>query len=148
MENFSPQGKDHKWGVLVVVIFSSFMAILDNNIVNVALPKIMANFGANVEQIEWVVTGYMIAFAISMPLTTWLREVFGLKKVFIASLALFCFGSALCGMAWDKDSLIAFRVIQALGGGALMPTGLTLVSEAFPPQERGSPWESGLSEPW
>ncbi len=137
MENFSPQGKDHKWGVLVVVIFSSFMAILDNNIVNVALPKIMANFGANVEQIEWVVTGYMIAFAISMPLTTWLREVFGLKKVFIASLALFCFGSALCGMAWDKDSLIAFRVIQALGGGALMPTGLTLVSEAFPPQERG-----------
>ena len=113
------------------------MAILDNTIVNVALPKIMANFGANVEQIEWVVTGYMIAFAISMPLTTWLREVFGLKKVFIASLALFCFGSALCGMAWDKDSLIAFRVIQALGGGALMPTGLTLVSEAFPPQERG-----------
>jgi len=137
LESFSPQGKDHKWGVLVVVIFSSFMAILDNNIVNVALPKIMANFGANVEQIEWVVTGYMIAFAISMPLTTWLGEVFGLKKVFIASLGLFCFGSALCGMAWDKDSLIAFRVIQALGGGALMPTGLTLVSEAFPPQERG-----------
>jgi len=137
LESFTPEGKDHKWGVLVVVIIGSFMAILDNNIVNVALPKIMANFGATVEQIEWVVTGYMIAFAISMPVTTWLREVFGLKKVFIASLAIFCFGSALCGMAWDKDSLIAFRVIQALGGGALMPTGLTLVSEAFPPQERG-----------
>jgi len=113
------------------------MAILDNNIVNVALPKIMANFGATVEQIEWVITGYMIAFAISMPATTWLREVFGLKKVFIASLLLFCLGSALCGMAWDKDSLIAFRVIQALGGGAMMPTGLTMISEAFPPQERG-----------
>jgi DHA2 family multidrug resistance protein len=137
LNNFTSQGKDHKWGVLVVVIFGSFMAILDNNIVNVALPYIMANFGATVDQIEWVVTGYMIAFAISMPVTTWLREVFGLKKVFIACLALFCFGSALCGMAWDKDSLIAFRVIQALGGGALMPTGLTLISEAFPPQERG-----------
>ena len=137
MNNFSPQGKDHKWGVLSVVIIGSFMAILDNNIVNVALPKIMANFGATVDQIEWVVTGYMIAFAISMPATTWLREVFGLKKVFIASLVLFCFGSALCGVAWDKDSLIAFRVLQALGGGAMMPTGLTLVSEAFPPQERG-----------
>jgi DHA2 family multidrug resistance protein len=137
LNNFSQQGKDHKWGVLVVVIFNSFMAILDNNIVNVALPKIMANFGATVDQIEWVITGYMIAFAISMPVTTWLREVFGLKKVFIASLVLFCLGSALCGMAWDKDSLIAFRVIQALGGGAMMPTGLTMISEAFPPQERG-----------
>ncbi len=113
------------------------MAILDNTIVNVALPKIMANFGATVDQIEWVITGYMISFAISMPATTWLREVFGLKRVFIASLVLFCFGSALCGVAWDKDSLIIFRVIQALGGGAMMPTGLTLVSETFPPQERG-----------
>jgi DHA2 family multidrug resistance protein len=113
------------------------MAILDANIINVALPKMMANFGATVDQIEWVITGYMIAFAISMPATSWLREVFGLKNVFIASLALFCFGSALCGMAWDKDSIIAFRVLQAVGGGAMMPTGLTLISEVFPPQERG-----------
>jgi len=113
------------------------MAILDSTIVNVATPKIMANFGATVDQIEWVITGYMIAFAICMPATTWLREVFGLKKVFIASLILFCIGSALCGMAWEKDSLIVFRVIQALGGGAMMPTGLTMISEAFPPQERG-----------
>jgi len=137
LNSFSPQSENHKWGVLGVVILGSFMAILDNNIVNVALPKIMATFGATVDQIEWVITGYMIAFAISMPATSWLREVFGLKKVFIASLVLFCFGSALCGMAWNKDSLIGFRVLQAIGGGALMPTGLTLASEAFPPQERG-----------
>ena len=71
-----------------MVVLGSFMAILDNNIVNVALPKIMATFGATVDQIEWVVTGYMIAFAISMPATSWLREVFSLKKVFIASLFL------------------------------------------------------------
>ena len=113
------------------------MAILNNNIVNVALPKIMANFGSTVDQIEWVVTGYMIAFAISMPATSWLREVFGLKRLFIASLIFFCFGSVLCGMAWSKDSLIAFRILQALGAGSSMPTGLTLVAEAFPPQERG-----------
>ena len=137
MDTLPLQGENHKWGVLAVVVLGSFMAILDNNIVNVALPKIMANFGATVDQIEWVVTGYMIAFAISMPATSWLREVSSLKKVFIASLALFCFGSALCGMAWDKDSLVAFRVVQALGGGSLMPTGLTLISEVFPPQERG-----------
>ena len=137
MNQFDSQGKDHKWGVLGVVILGSFMAILDNNIVNVGLPKMMANFGATVDQIEWVVTAYMIAFAISMPLTNWLKELFGLKNLFIFSLAFFCLGSALCGIAWDKDSLIAFRIFQALGGGALMPTGLTLVSDAFPPQERG-----------
>jgi len=113
------------------------MAILDNNIVNVALPKIMANFGTTVDQIEWVVTGYMIAFAISMPVTSWLQRRYGLRKVFMASLGLFCFGSVLCGLSWDKDSIIAFRVIQACGGGAMMPTGLTLVSNSFPPQERG-----------
>ncbi len=137
MNQFSAEGKDHKWGVLGVVILGSFMAILDNNIVNVALPKMMANFGATVDQIEWVVTGYMIAFAISMPTTNWMKDLVGLKKLFIFSLAFFCLGSALCGMAWDKDSMIAFRVLQAFGGGAMMPTGLTLVSEAFPPQERG-----------
>jgi MFS transporter, DHA2 family, multidrug resistance protein len=137
MNNFTAAGSRHKWGVLGVVILGSFMAILDNNIVNVALPKMMANFGATVDQIEWVVTGYMIAFAISMPATNWLKEAVGLKNVFIFSLLFFCLGSALCGMAWDKDSLILFRIFQALGGGALMPTGLTLVSEAFPPEERG-----------
>jgi DHA2 family multidrug resistance protein len=137
MNQFSSQGKDHKWGVLGVVVLGSFMAILDNNIVNVALPKMMATFGATVDQIEWVVTGYMIAFAISMPTTNWLKEIIGLKKLFIFSLLFFCLGSALCGIAWDKDSLIIFRIFQALGGGAMMPTGLTLVSEAFPPEERG-----------
>ncbi|MGD0919762.1 MAG: DHA2 family efflux MFS transporter permease subunit [Thermodesulfobacteriota bacterium] len=148
MERQPPQEtQQRKWSILIVVILSSFMAILDNNIVNVALPKIMANFGARVDQIEWVVTGFMIAFAISMPATSWLREVLGLKKVFMASLVLFCLGSALCGAAWGKDSLIAFRIIQAIGGGAMMPTGLTLISETFPPHERGTAmgvWSIGL----
>lgn len=127
----------NKWAILTVVILGSFMPILDNNIVNVALPKIMATFGATVDQIEWVVTGYMIAFAIIMPATSWLQEFLGLKKVFLGSLALFCLGSAFCGLAWSKDSLIFFRILQALGGGALMPSGLTLVSFAFLPKERG-----------
>ncbi len=148
MENHLFQ-KSHqrKWSVLIVVILSSFMAILDNTIVNVALPKIMANFGTTVDQIEWVVTGFMIAFAISMPATSWLREVMGLKKVFMGSLVLFVLGSALCGAAWGKDSLIIFRILQAIGGGAMMPTGLTLVSETFPPQERGTAmgvWSIGM----
>lgn len=137
INNSLSKNADPKWSILAVVILGSFMAILDTNIVNVALPKIMATFGTTVEQVEWVVTGYMIAFAIIMPTTNWLRAVLGLKNIFIFSLILFCIGSALCGLAWDNDSLIVFRIIQALGGGALMPVGFTLVSEAFPPQERG-----------
>ena len=89
MNRFSPQSEDHKWGVLIVVIIGSFMAILDNSIVNVALPRIMATFGAAVDQIEWVVTAYMIAFAISMPTTSWFQKRFGLKEVFMASLVIF-----------------------------------------------------------
>ena len=137
MDNFLRQIHNNKWGVLIVANLGNFMAMLNNNIVNVALPKIMANFGSTVDQIGWVITGYMIAFAISMPATSWLREVFGLKKLFIASLTFFCFGSVLCGMAWNKDVLVAFRVLQALGAGSSIPTGLTLVAEAFPPRERG-----------
>jgi DHA2 family multidrug resistance protein len=148
MEYQLPQeDQQRKWSILIVIILSSFMAILDNTIVNVALPKIMTNFGTTVDQIEWVVTGFMIAFAISMPATSWLREVFGLKKVFMASLVMFSLGSALCGAAWGKDSLIVFRIVQAIGGGAMMPTGLTLISETFPPHERGTAmgiWSIGL----
>jgi DHA2 family multidrug resistance protein len=137
MDGAGSNQKASKWSVLSVVILGTFMAILDSNIVNVALPRMMANFSATVDQIEWVVTAYMIAFAISMPATGWLQSRFGIKVVFIASLVLFVFGSVLCGMAWDKDSMIVFRVVQAVGGGAMLPTGITLVSEAFPPEERG-----------
>ena len=100
-----------------VVILGSFMAILDTNIVNVALPKIMATFGTTVEQMEWVVTGYMIAFAIIHADHELAARRLRAEKDLYLSLVIFCFGSALCGMAWDNDSLIFFRIIQALGGG-------------------------------
>jgi len=137
LKNFFRRINGNKWAVLSVAVLGNFMALLNNNIVKVALPKMIANFGSTVDQIAWVVTGYMIAFGISIPVASWLREVFGLKKLFIASLTFFCLGSVLCGMAWSKDSLVVFRVLQALGGGASVPTGLTLVAEAFPPQGRG-----------
>jgi EmrB/QacA subfamily drug resistance transporter len=127
----------YKWEILALAIFGSFMAILDSSIVNVALPHLMVTFSANLEQIEWVSTGYMLAFAILMPATTWLRDAIGLRNAFALALLVFTGGSALCGLAWDLDSLIFFRVIQAVGGGALMPTGLTMVSEVFPPSQRG-----------
>lgn len=127
----------YKWLVLLIVIFGSFMAILDSSIVNVALPHLMVTFSSNLVEIEWVVTGYMLAFAIFMPVTVWLRDALGLKNAFILALLFFILGSALCGMSWSRESLIFFRIIQAIGGGALMPTGLTMITEVFPPEERG-----------
>jgi DHA2 family multidrug resistance protein len=113
------------------------MATLDSSIVNVSVPVIMSNFGVNIDDIEWIMTGYMLAFATFMPLTGWVRERIGYKKTYIAALFLFTLGSVLCGFAWNLPSLIFARVIQAFGGGALTPTGMSMVMEVFPPKERG-----------
>ncbi|PIS31712.1 hypothetical protein COT42_00360 [Candidatus Saganbacteria bacterium CG08_land_8_20_14_0_20_45_16] len=130
-------GLDYKWQVMIVVMIGMVMALLDVSIVNISIPTIMADFGANVTDIEWVVTAYMLTFAVLMPLTAWLRERIGHKILYSMSLILFTVGSLLCGMAWDIPSLIVARVIQALGGGAMTPTGMAMIAETFGPRERG-----------
>ncbi len=130
-------GIPYKWEVLGVVMIGTLMAALDQSIVNVSLPDIMADFGSPVTDIEWVVTGYMLAFATLMPLTAWLREHIGYKRLFVISLFVFTLGSLLCAMAWNLPSLVAARVIQALGGGAITPTGMAMIAEVFEPAERG-----------
>lgn len=127
----------YKWTVMAIVMLGTFMSILDSSIVNVAVPHIMAGFGVNLDEAKWIVTGYMLGYAVLMPITGWTREVAGLKRTFVWALVVFTVGSALCGMAWSNDSLIAARIIQAVGGGAIMPTGMTLITEVFEPQERG-----------
>ncbi len=128
---------NYKWIVLTIVMIGMIMAMLDLSIVNVSIPKIMADFGSNVADIEWVVTAYMLAFAVLMPLTAWFRDRVGHKFLFTVSLLVFTVGSLLCGMAWNIPSLIAARVIQALGGGAMNPTGMAMIAEAFEAKERG-----------
>jgi EmrB/QacA subfamily drug resistance transporter len=128
---------DYKWWVLGIVMIGTLMGALDSSIVNVSIPRIMADFGSSVDDIEWVVTGYMLAFSTLMPLTTWMRDRVGHKSLFIASLFVFTLGSLLCGMAWNLPSLIVARVIQALGGGAITPTGMAMIAEVFPQNERG-----------
>ena len=113
---------NYQWWVMAIVMIGTMMAALDMSIVNVSIPAIMADFGSNVDDIEWVVTGYMIAFATLTPLTAWLRDRIGYRILFITSLFVFTFGSVLCGAAWDVPSLVTARVIQALGGGAISPT--------------------------
>jgi EmrB/QacA subfamily drug resistance transporter len=131
------QDSRYRWEVLVVVMVGTLMAALDSSIVNISLPDIMADFGATLDSIEWVVTGYMLAYAVFIPLASWARERLGSRKLYIYSLVLFTVGSLLCGLAWDLPSLIVARVLQAFGGGFITPTGMAMVSEVFPPKERG-----------
>jgi EmrB/QacA subfamily drug resistance transporter len=120
------------WSVVVVIVIGTFMAILDSSIVNVALPKMMAVFGANTDTIAWVVTAYMLTLGVIMPLSGFLGDTFGYKRCYFTALALFVTGSFLCGFAWSLDSLIAARVIQAIGGGIVTPLGMAILYKTCP----------------
>jgi EmrB/QacA subfamily drug resistance transporter len=127
----------YKWQVLWIVMIGTLMSALDASIVNVSIPAIMADFGVSLDDIEWVITSYMLAFAALMPLTAWLRDRVGHKQLYVASLAVFTLGSVLCGVAWNLPVMIMARVIQAIGGGAITPTGMAMITETFEPHERG-----------
>ncbi len=126
----------YAWKVLGIVMLGTMMAALDQSIVNVSLPAIMADYGSSLDDIEWVVTGYMLAFATLMPLTAWFRDRIGHRNLYLISLVVFTVGSVLCGMAVNLPTLVFARVIQAFGGGAITPTGMAMISEEFPPHER------------
>lgn len=128
----------YRWWMLVAVIIGAFMSILDGSIVNIALPKMMSVFSVNTTKIQWVATAYTLAMGVVQPASAYLGNTFGQKKLYVSSLAIFTFGSMLCGMAWNNDSMIAFRIIQALGGGMIMPVSLALVYATFPPEQRGT----------
>ena len=137
IKSFKSSFLSYKWQVMIIVMIGTFMSTLDSSIVNVSLPAIMSDFSSTINDIEWVMTGYMLAFAVLMPLTAWIRERIGYKNLFLMCLFIFTTGSLLCGLAWNLPSLIAARVIQALGGGAIAPTGMAMITEIFPLKERG-----------
>lgn len=126
-----------KWLALFVVIIGTFMAILDSSIVNIALPKMMAVFGVTLNQVKWILTAYTLALGAIIPLTGFLIEVLGTKKLYMFALAMFTIGSLLCGFAWSNTSMIFFRVVQALGGGMIMPVGMSIIYQIIPQEERG-----------
>jgi len=137
----------YRWVVLGIIMMGTFMAILDSSIVNVALPHMMSTFAVNRDQIEWVSTAFMLASAVAMPLVGWLVARMGHKRLYLLSLALFTGGSAACALAWSLDAMIVARVIQAIGGGAIQPVGMAIVTELFAPNERGKAlgiWGTGI----
>src|SRR6185436_3658884 len=123
----------NKWVVAVSIAFGSLMATIDTSIVNVAMPQIRGELGASLQEITLVTTGYMIAMVLVMPLTGFLGSLFGQKRVYIASLAIFTIGSVLCGTARSLEVLVIWRILQGLGGGALQPTQQAILRQTFPP---------------
>ena len=135
--SLDPKHNSYKWWVLANVMIGTFMAVLDATVVNVALPKIMAAFGTNLERIQWVLTAYLLVFGVMLPTSGWVADHFGYKRTYFLALSLFTLGSFLCGLAWNEYSLIFFRIIQAMGAGFLMPVGMAIVTREFPLQQRG-----------
>ncbi|HEU4703483.1 MAG TPA: DHA2 family efflux MFS transporter permease subunit [Conexibacter sp.] len=124
-------------GIATVVVLGTIMSILDTTIVNIAINHLSSDFDSPLPTIQWVATGYLLALATVIPLTGWAADRFGTKRLYMTSLALFLAGSALSGMAWSAHSLIAFRVLQGLGGGMIMPAGMTILTQAAGPQRVG-----------
>jgi EmrB/QacA subfamily drug resistance transporter len=125
------------WIVAGVVILGAIMSILDTTIVNVALDALARDLEAPLDTIQWVSTGYLLSLAIIIPLAGWMSERFGSKRVWLVSVALFGLGSALCGLAVSAGMLIAFRVLQGLGGGLIMPVGMSILAQTAGPKHIG-----------
>ena len=130
---------EQRWVVpILIALIGAFMSILDSSIVNVAISTMMNVFHSTAGQIEWVVTVYMLALGVVIPFSGWAGDKFGQKQLYIFALIMFTFGSALCTFSWSLDSLIVSRIIQALGGGLLMPSMMTMVKKIVPEGKFGT----------
>jgi EmrB/QacA subfamily drug resistance transporter len=125
------------WRISLVVLLGTVMSVLDTTIVNVALATLSRDLHATIANVQWVVTGYLLALGSVIPVTGWAGRRFGTKQMYLASVVLFTAGSALCGLASSTNELIAFRVLQGLGGGMLLPLGQQIMAEAAGPKRMG-----------
>jgi DHA2 family multidrug resistance protein len=132
------RGAEHKYLIAFAVVLAALMQVIDSSIVNVALPDMMGNLGANLDEIAWVSTGYILASVIIIPLTGWLGMLLGRKRYFVGSIVLFTAASFFCGASHSLAMLIIWRIIQGLGGGALMTVSQAVLLEAFPVEEAGT----------
>lgn len=127
----------YKWQVTIAVSLGMFMSLMDMTIVNVAIPQMQSRFGANIHDVQWVITIYMLTQLVVIPIAPYLSAKFGEKRAYVWTLIAFLGGSLLCGLAWDLPSLVFFRFVQGIGGGILLPMVMTLQYHAFPREERG-----------
>jgi len=132
------QPRHNPWLITIAVMMAVFMEVLDTSIANIALPHIAGSLSATPEEATWVLTSYLVSNAIILPMTGWLGNYFGRKRVLISCIVMFTFASALCGLAWSLPTLVIARVLQGFGGGAMVPIAQAIMLESFPPQKRGA----------
>ena len=125
------------WIITIAVMLATFMEVLDTTVVNVSLPHIAGNLSATIEESTWVLTSYLVANAIILPLTGWLASQFGRKRLLMMSVSGFTLSSFVCGLAPNLATLVFFRIVQGATGGAMQPMSQAVLLEAFPPRERG-----------
>src|SRR5262249_46597533 len=133
-----PRRSVSPWLVAAAVVIPTFMEVLDTTIANVALRYIAGGLSAPSTDSEWIITSYLAANAIVLPISGWLALRLGRRNYFLLSIATFTLASALCGMATSLIALIAFRVLQGLGGGGLQPSSQAVLLDAFPPEKQGA----------
>ncbi len=126
-----------KWLIALTVMLPTLIEIVDTSVVNVSLDHIRGSLSAGIDESTWTVTSYLVSNAIIIPMTGWLSKLFGRKRYLIFSIILFTVSSFLCGSAWSLKSLVVFRILQGIGGGALQPISQSILLETFPPKQHG-----------
>ena len=137
----------HKWLIALAVMLGTVLEVLDSSIVNVSLPHMQGSFSASVDEIAWVLTSYLVANGIMIPMTGWISSRFGRKRYFLMSVAVFVAASGLCGAARSLDQMVVFRLIQGAAGAAMVPSSQAILMETFPPNEQAmamATWGVGL----
>src|SRR5919108_4964915 len=134
----APADDGKKWWVLVAMVFGLFMPMLDNLVVNVALPTIQHKLGAGVSGLQWIIDAYTLTFASFMLTGGALGDLYGRKRFFMAGLVVFTLGSLACGLSGSIGQLIAFRAVQGLGAAMLLPGSLSIITATFTGKERGA----------
>ena len=129
-------GSANPWLIAILVSVATFMEVLDTTIANVALRYIAGGLAVSSEEASWVITSYLVANSIVLCASGWIAEMFGRKRFFLVCIALFSVSSLLCGLAWNLQSLLVFRVLQGLAGGGMTPVAQSILAAAFPPQKR------------
>src|SRR5579884_2340925 len=133
----APSQPINPWIIAVAVMLSTFMEVLDTTVVNVSLPHIAGSLSATVDESTWTLTSYLVSNAIVLPMTGWLSNFFGRKRMLLFSVTGFTISSFLCGLAPTLPLLVFFRIIQGACGGGLQPISQAVLLESFPPQDRG-----------